>query len=438
MSLSAKRTLWMALYFLLILAPFLILLFGPRPAGREFWREVSVALGFAGLALMGLQLIPTARLPVLRDVFAMDAVYYFHHRISLVSFYLVAAHPLLLIVNNPFAVELLNVFTTPGKVRTGVLSVIALIGLIFTSVYRQRMKLSYEGWRGMHDVFTLAVIGLALWHVLGINYYMAMPLQRALWLGLAVLWGGLALFIRVIRPWTLQQRPWRVREVIPERGRSWSVVLEPDGHPGFTFLPGQFAWLTVGRSPYSIGEHPFSLSSSAERKDAVSFTIRELGDWTATVGQIEPGTRAYIDGPFGTFSIDRHDAPSYAFLAGGIGSAPIMSMLRTLADRGDQRPVVFFYGNENWDCIMFREELEALEKTMNLKVVHVLEHPPEGWQGERGFINAAVLEKYLPANRSEPYYFMCGPPPMLNPVTNALKKVGVPMERLHTERYEMA
>src|SRR5215471_6818678 len=125
-------------------------------------------------------------------------------------------------------------------------------------------------------------------------------------------------------------------------------------------------------------------------------TIKELGDFTRTVGSIEPGTRAYLDGPHGTFSPDRHEGPAFALLAGGIGIAPMMSMLRTFADRGDRRPSVLFYANRHIEDAMFGEELEELTQKLALEVVHVVSQPPDGWQGERGRIDAELLRKHLP------------------------------------------
>ena len=145
-----------------------------------------------------------------------------------------------------------------------------------------------------------------------------------------------------------------------------------------------------------------------------------------------------MDGPYGTFGPDFHEAPGYVFLAGGVGVTPIMSMLRTLADRGDKRPLMFFYGNPTWEDVIYREEIEELEKRLNLKVVHVLEHAPQGWQGEKGFISASVLDYHLPADRANLQYFMCGPLPMIRNVEPALQKVGVPSSHVHSERYEMA
>jgi predicted ferric reductase len=198
------------------------------------------------------------------------------------------------------------------------------------------------------------------------------------------------------------------------------------------------AWLTIRRSPFSIRKHPFSFSSSAVARDHIAFTIRELGDFTSTVGSIVPGERAYIDGPYGTFDLDQHTGPGYVFIVGGIGSTPIMSMLRTMADRGDDHSVVLFYGNRTWNSVIFGEEIAELEGRLNLKVVHVLENPPEGWEGETGFITRHVLDRHLPNDRRERVYFVCGPIPMIAAVERSLRALGVPLSHIHSEQYELA
>jgi ferredoxin-NADP reductase len=126
-------------------------------------------------------------------------------------------------------------------------------------------------------------------------------------------------------------------------------------------------------------------------------------------------------------------------------------MLRTMADTGDQRHLTFFYGNPGWENITFREELESLEQRLDLKVVHVLEDPPENWGGETGFISAEVMARHI-RDCATCIYFICGPVPMLDFVTSELVKLGVPSRnvrtgmqelfgsggRVYVEQYEMA
>jgi len=438
MSDVTKAKLWIGAFVLVILAPMLILFIGPHPAGREFWRELSVGLGFAGLSLVGVQFIPTARLRFLVKLFPMDTLYAFHHRISIAGFILVMAHPLILFAGNPYTLRLLNLTDAPWRARAGVIAAILFLLLVVSSVWRKNLKIRYESWRAIHDLFAIAAAALALYHMFLVNHHMAHPFQGAYWVGMAAIWAAATLYVRLVRPLQLLRRPYRVVEVRPEHGDAWTLVLGPEGHPGMRFVAGQFAWLTARTSPFSFRDHPFSFSSSAEVHDRLEFTIKELGDFTATIKDFQPGERVYVDGPYGTFDIDQHDAPGYVMIAGGIGAVPVMSILRTMADRQDLRPVVFFYGNPDWESVTYREELNLLQGRLNLRVIHTLSRPPEGWQGETGYVTREVLERHLLADHEDWHYFICGPIPMIAAVERELVAMGVPLKMIHTENYEMA
>jgi 3-phenylpropionate/trans-cinnamate dioxygenase ferredoxin reductase subunit len=181
-------------------------------------------------------------------------------------------------------------------------------------------------------------------------------------------------------------------------------------------MPGQFAWLTIGKSPFAIEEHPFSFSSSAVHPETLSFTIKELGDFTSTIKDVSVGERVYLDGPYGSFSIDRHNARGYVFIAGGIGIAPVMCTLRTLADRSDSRPLTLVYATRTLENATFLEEISASKTRLNLDVIHVLEDPLDS----RGY-----------------HYFICGPDPMMDMVETALYKLGVPISKFHSERFNI-
>jgi 3-phenylpropionate/trans-cinnamate dioxygenase ferredoxin reductase subunit len=148
----------------------------------------------------------------------------------------------------------------------------------------------------------------------------------------------------------------------------------------------------------------------------------------------------YLDGPYGHFSVDRQPhAQEYVFIAGGVGITPIMSMLRTLADRGERRPLLLFYANKDWESVIFREELEALRPRLDLTVVHVLEKPPEGWPGRAGFLNRSILERYVPSewDRNRIEVFLCGPPGMMKAVERALLEMQVPLGDIHSEQFNL-
>ncbi|MFO7660996.1 MAG: ferric reductase-like transmembrane domain-containing protein [Chloroflexota bacterium] len=437
MSTATKTRLWFLLYALVLLAPFIVVMAGPRPEPREFWRELSVALGFSGLALLGVQFVPTTRLRSFSNLFDMDEIYYYHRRAAIVGFVFVLAHPLILFLFNPTTVSLLNPLTAPTRAVYGLVSLLALIGLIVTSLYRQEMGIRYEIWRLMHTLFAAIVVVMAMLHILGVSYYLAMPWQRGLWIGLTVLWLGLLVNTRLIRPLRQLTRPYKLTDVQREAKEACTLVIRPDGHDGVQFMPGQFAWLTINRPPFALRQHPFSFASSAESPERLEFTVGELGDFTSSISQLPLDSTVYLDGPHGTFSIDRHDGPGYVFIAGGVGSPPMLSMLRTMADRGNPKPAWLFYGNPTWEEVAYSDDLKSLEQRLTLKVVHVLEEPPEGWEGETGFIDAELLDRYLPANRADLIYFVCGPPPMITAVMEALEELDLPLNHIITEQYNM-
>ena len=436
-----KKTLtymWLVFYFLMVFLPLVLLMIFPKPPGREFLREVSVASGFLAMALLGLQTIPTSRLKFFTRLFPMDTLYTFHHRLSVFTLIITLAHPILLFINNPETLRLLNLATAPWRARAGVTAVLAMLVLVVTSIWREAMKIKYDIWRWIHDAMSFGAIGLALYHMFKVNYYMSLTYQRVLWLGLTGIWVAIILYMRIARPIKMINSPYIVDHVEEERGQSWSLYLKPDGHDGMDFEAGQFAWITT-ESPFIFRENPFSFSISSEHKDnLIGFTIKELGDFTNKIGELKPGQTVYVDGPYGTFSMDEHRCKEMVYIAGGIGSAPVMSMLRTLADRGCEKRMFFFYGNPTWESIIYREELEELEKKLNLELIHVLEKPPEWWEGERGFITADILQRYLPDDFKEATYFLCGPLPMIEAVEGALHNIHVPSTHVFSEQYEMA
>jgi predicted ferric reductase len=197
-------------------------------------------------------------------------------------------------------------------------------------------------------------------------------------------------------------------------------------------------WLALGASALSLQQHPFTIASSAAHSRRIELTIKELGDFTSSVGRLDPGTRAYLEGPYGSFTLDGTDATCAAFIAGGIGITPAMSMLRTLRDRGDRRPLTLVYANETLAKAVFRHEIEALCAELPLEVIHVLEKPAAGWCGETGYVTREVLERRLDLHAAGAHYFVCGPGPMMDGVERGLRAAGVPGSRIHAERFDIA
>ncbi len=437
---------WLLLYLVVGLTPLVIALTASPPPGRAFWLEFSVALGFIGLAMLGAQFALVSRFSAVNAPYGLDVVLNFHRGISFVAFAFVLAHPAIIVIRDPDLLRLLNPVTAHWTARFGLISVVALIALIVTSVCRKRLRIGYEVWRVLHGLLAVTVVLAALAHIEGVGHYVDGPWKRGFWILMSAAFVVLLANLYFVQPFRQRNRPWEVVSVTPERGAAWTLTIRPVGHKGIRFAAGQFAWIRVNRSPFSVREHPFSFSSSAEHDDdgaspagdrSVSFTIAEAGDFTSRLGELRPGARVYLDGPYGVFSFERNEGPRFVFLAGGIGISPIMSMLRTLADRGDKRPCLLLYGNLGWDDVVFREELDPLGDRLDLTVVHVLGEPPDDWSGETGFIDDGVLERHLGDHPERARYFVCGPPAMLDAVAGALTRRGVPDRHIDLEIFDL-
>jgi predicted ferric reductase len=385
--------------------------------------------------MMGLQFGLTARFRYLTAPWGEDVIYHFHRQLSLVAIALVIAHPLILFAVRPELIALLNSITAPWRARFAAMSTYALIALVVAALWRVQLSIRYETWHLTHIVLAVVAVMAGLLHMIGWGFYLTDPWKQALWIGLAIFWIGLLIYVRIVKPFFILRRPYLVSEMREERGDTWTLVMQPDGHPGFRFRPGQFGWLTLAGSPFKITGHPFSFSSSAGATDGlVEMSIRKLGDLTSRIGKTPIGTRVYLDGPYGAFTIG-NPADMHVLIAGGVGITPMMSMIRTLADRGDTRPIVLIYGSKDWESITFREQLEALSERLKLTVVHVLSDPPEGWTGEQGRINAEIFKRHLPPPFADHEYFICGPNVMMDASEKALGELGVPMSKYHSERY---
>ena len=130
--------------------------------------------------------------------------------------------------------------------------------------------------------------------------------MRSIAVGIALIALWLLIYVRLVKPLFMVKKPYLVEEVIPERGNVWTLALRPHGHAGMQFQPGQFAWITLGISPFRMREHPFSMSSSAVSPERLEFGIKALGDFTNQIKNVKPGTKAYLDGPYGVFTTARY------------------------------------------------------------------------------------------------------------------------------------
>ena len=234
-----------------------------------------------------------------------------------------------------------------------------------------------------------------------------------------------------------------VKEIAPDC-RSFTLV--PDPERGTTALAyfGAGKYLTVFETiegmpvtrAYSISSSP---KDSLEGKYVLTIKLVDGGlmsryifdTWTV-------GADVEVSAPSGNFEYQPlRDANKVICLAGGSGITPFLSMANAIADGDEDFEMTLLYGSRNYDSILFREELEELEKKCDkIKVVHVLsEKVKRGVKGlEKGFITAELIQKYAPEN--EPYsVFICGPQQMYEFVDKELEKIGLPKKYIRHEMF---
>jgi len=427
---------WAGLFTALAALPLVVAALG-APAGRGFWLELGSGLGIVGFALLALQFFTTARFRHLATHFGSDSILLFHKHIGIIAFCFILLHPVLLVLSEPRYLEYFDPRVNLLRTLFLVLGMLGLALLVVLPLWRLRFGLSYEWWRLTHAVFAGGVMLVAVAHSLQVGHYVHGLLKQALWVGI----GAAALlalaYVRLYKPWRSRQRPYRLAALRDERGDVWTLVLEPDGHPGFAYHGGQYGWLTVGATPFTLQQHPFSFSSSAAAAPRIDITIKAAGDFTSSVPSLQPGSRAFLEGPFGSFTLEAQPQEGAVFIMGGIGITPAMSILRSCRDRGDDRPFLLFYANNTWEEIAFREELDELRRQLNLTVVHVIQDPPPDWTGERGFLDRSMIERHVPADGRDRHFFVCGPPPMMDAVEQALVEMKVPIWNRSIERFQM-
>lgn len=428
---------WIAAYLLAISTPMLLLLASATPGRAGFWWDFSMAIGFAAAVTLGLQFVLTARFRRLSAPFGIDIVYYFHRYMAVFAFLLLLGHWLLLRLVYPESLGAADPREAPLHLSAGRAALLCFALLVLSSIWRKQLRIAYEPWRVMHVLLSVAGLALAVVHLQGVGNYSHLAGQALFWQIFLVLWIMLIIYVRVIKPARMLRRPYRVDRVRRETGSACTLVLQPQGHDGLRFAPGQFAWLTLRASPFAFREHPFSIASSATTSGQLEFTIKALGDFTGTLPNIRAGELAYLDGPYGAFSIDRVDADAFVLIAGGVGIAPIASMLRTMAERGDRRAVLLVYANRHRDGIILREELESLRARLDLRIVHVLQEPQSLPGAEAGLISRELLARVLPQQRKALQCFVCGPTPMLRVAEQALHALGVPMREVHSEIFDL-
>jgi propane monooxygenase reductase subunit len=202
------------------------------------------------------------------------------------------------------------------------------------------------------------------------------------------------------------------------------------------FFPGQYVDITV---PGTEQSRSFSMANTSSRETGeLEFVIKIYPDGLFSHfldTELKVGDRLDIQGPFGVFTL-RDSEADLVFVGGGAGMAPILSLLRTMAERGVRRKATYYYGARRRRDLCFTEELRALEDVLpGFRFVPALSEPTEedAWDGEVGLVTDVVKRHESTLDGTHAY--LCGPPPMVEAAMPVLGGLGVEEKRIYYDKF---
>lgn len=427
-------------YVLITVAPLVLAHLQGLPP-RPVQDEIATGLAMVAFAILLVEFVLSGRFRTISARIGMDVTMRLHQLLARTALAFVLVHPFL--YSTPFNPPLpwdpsrqLTLDLDAGSLATGVLAFVALPVFVLISIFRDRLPYRYETWRWVHGLGAAAIAGAVTHHTFVAGRYSADPLLAGFWLLLLAAALGSLLHTYLIAPLREMARPYRVTSVREVALRTWELTLRPEKGKSMHFEAGQFAWLNVGHSAFSLHENPFSISSAPAARPDIQFVIKEAGDMTRSIGGVAPGTRAYLDGPHGNLTLKGRNGRGVALIAGGVGVAPLLSIARQLQAQGDPRPLILLYGNRIAEQIVYRDELDRLARRQKCQVLHVLSEPPAGWKGLTGQLDCDTIKRVFGFEEAREWlYLACGPAPMLDAVEEALTDLGVAGERIVSERF---
>lgn len=384
-------------------------------AGAGAW------LGWLGSGLVSASLLLMVREPSVAAWFGgLDRMFRWHHMLGTCGYVALLLHPLAIagqsLPADPVAAwRTLSPFT---QSLPGLLGWAALAGLMAGLASTFAVRLRYSLWRKLHAMLGIgALAGIA--HLLAVRGFSAsawpviVPAMLALgWRVLRADLGGSA-------------RPYEVSAVANLSGRIVEATLKPLAAP-IHIEPGQFVMAAFFEGPNyrGCGEyHPYTVSGAAP-DGALTLSIKALGDCTRNIQSLEPGVAVRVQGPYGTFLVDRIDAPEL-WVAGGIGITPFLALLRA---GPVARPIEFIYAYREAADAPHLAELAGYSASQALLRFHPLAL-------QENLTPLFELLGTLPGLAAR-HVYLCGPPPLVDAITRQLCLHGVPQRQIHFENFD--
>lgn len=449
MTIHVFSSISLLIYLSIVLIPLGISMSLNLP-NRPWLDELSSSLAMIGFNIILLEFWLSGRVKSLSKFLGIDWVLQVHQLFARTALVFLLIHPFMYTLPtqpawmmNPSHDNFLRLTVASGL--AGMLSLFCLIALIGLAIMKKSSELSYEAWRLSHVILALVVAGVGFFHTMDAGRYAQEIWMKTYWqsmLGLAVM---SIVWIYLIKPLIQKKHAYEVISVKQVSMKIWELVIKHSKQTLLNFRGGQFAWLKIGSSS-PIPENPFSIASCSKQESAeIKFLIKDVGDFTHQISQLQVGHKIFLDGPYGNFGAKafsvEHD--QLVMIAGGIGIAPMISILRQIESDQDSKvlakKILLIYGNRVAEQAINLKEMIQLESFGNLEVTQLVSEPSKDWQGLTGVLDSATLEKILnihQINVKSAQFVICGPAEMIDSVEISLDQLGAPLVNIDSERFQ--
>jgi predicted ferric reductase len=386
---------------------------------------------FAGSYLMLVMVLLTARLPWLERTVGQDKLVRWHRKIAPYAVSLISLHVLSVVLGYTQMLKT-NVFHMIWSFWVNypdMLMATAGFGLLlmaaFSSIRIARSKMKYETWWVVH-LYTYLGLGLAFMHqirtgVMFLGHENTIRFWTTLWVGTGVMIVLLRVGVPLVRN---RQYRLRVASVTEEAPNVYSLTVTGKNIKKMAVSGGQFfQWRFMAKGLW-WHSHPYSLSA-LPRPPFLRVTVKGLGDQSSAVARLKPGTRVFVEGPYGVFTHHATKMGDVTLIAAGVGITPIRAMLEDLPSHTNVNVIIRATRTED---IVHAEEMKSLVASHEGHYYEIV--------GSREEVNFddATLESLVPNIRANDI-FVCGPAGFTDGVVAAARRLGVPHAHVHHESF---
>lgn len=309
------------------------------------------------------------------------------------------------------------------NVLLATIGVIMLFVVVFVTLKFVKRHLNYELWYFMHLTLYVSILLTFLHQVQTGEDFKDNFFLTAYWYGLYALVFLIWAWHRALRPVFYElKHSFKIDKIEQNGANTYSVTIRGKNISNFHYKAGQYATWRIFTPNLWYQAHPFSFTSRPGQ-EFLQFTFKSGPAFTEKVKSVRPGTRIILDGPRGSFTVDRCAKNENVLLvAGGIGLAPFISTIGQLLDMG--KKVTLLYAVKTRENISFADMLSQFEKRGLAKKIFI--------DSENTYIDEKVLSDNL---KQDMIVYICGPDSMSKSFNEILVKKGIPQDKIITERF---